>query len=137
VLFSGLGADEQLAGYNRHRTRFQHEGWAGLQAEVQMDVSRISRRNLGRDDRIISDHGREVRFPYLAEPVVTFLSSLPIHVKTDPRYPRGVGEKLLLRQLATRMGLHRAGGEWKRAVQFGARTARMEDGKEKGTDRLK
>ena len=47
-------------GYNRHRARFQQDGWDGFLKEVQLDVSRISSRNLGRDDRIISDHGREV-----------------------------------------------------------------------------
>ncbi|KAJ3142614.1 Asparagine synthetase domain-containing protein 1 [Irineochytrium annulatum] len=136
VLLSGLGADEQLGGYNRHRTSFERNSWRGLLDELQLDVSRISSRNLGRDDRIISDHGKEVRFPYLAEPVVSYLSSVPVHIKVDPRYPRGHGEKLLLRRLAYRIGLPRAAGEWKRAVQFGARTAKMMDIREKGADKL-
>ncbi|KND01498.1 uncharacterized protein SPPG_03298 [Spizellomyces punctatus DAOM BR117] len=129
VLFSGLGADEQLAGYSRHRAAFEAKGWAGLVDEVQLDVERIANRNLGRDDRIISDHGKEVRFPYLAEEVLACLSAMPIHLKADPRLPRGVGEKLLLRQLSlTRFGLDRASTEPKRAVQFGARSAKMDIG---------
>ncbi|KAJ3313931.1 Asparagine synthetase domain-containing protein 1 [Blyttiomyces sp. JEL0837] len=132
VLLSGLGADEQLGGYNRHRSKFLTTFWPGLLSELQKDVSRISKRNLGRDDRIISDHSREVRFPYLAEPVMTFLSGLPVHYKCDPRYARGIGDKLLLRWVADRVGLSRAAVEVKRAVQFGARTAKMEDGKETG-----
>ncbi|KAI9343857.1 asparagine synthase-domain-containing protein [Zopfochytrium polystomum] len=146
VLLSGLGADEQLGGYSRHRAKFQSirgdgEGadaaataaaWERLLDELQLDVSRIGARNLGRDDRVVSDLGREVRFPYLAEPVVTFLSGLPVHLKTDPRHPRGVGDKLLLRLLADRLGLARAAVEAKRAVQFGARTAKMESARETG-----
>ncbi|KAJ3230761.1 Asparagine synthetase domain-containing protein 1 [Chytriomyces hyalinus] len=136
VLLSGLGADEQCGGYNRHRKSFDSSGWQGLILELQKDVSRISKRNLGRDDRIVSDHGREIRFPYLAESVVSMLSKLPVHLKTDPRLPRGVGDKLLLRQMAVSLGLDRASVEAKRAVQFGARTAKMEDGREKGAMKL-
>ncbi|KAI8828651.1 asparagine synthase-domain-containing protein [Chytriomyces cf. hyalinus JEL632] len=136
VLLSGLGADEQCGGYNRHRKSFDSSGWQGLILELQKDVSRISKRNLGRDDRIVSDHGREIRFPYLAESVVSMLSKLPVHLKTDPRLPRGVGDKLILRQMAVSLGLDRASVEAKRAVQFGARTAKMEDGREKGDMKL-
>ncbi|KAJ3346597.1 Asparagine synthetase domain-containing protein 1 [Entophlyctis luteolus] len=133
VLLSGLGADEQLGGYNRHRKRFLSSGWPGLIAELQKDVSRISYRNLGRDDRIASDHGRELRFPYLDERVITILAETRVHVKTDPRFARGVGDKTLLRYLAARrLGLLRASREAKRAVQFGARTAKMVNGREKG-----
>jgi asparagine synthetase B (glutamine-hydrolysing) len=135
VLLSGLGADEQLGGYSRHRKAFEKGGWSELAKEIAFDVSRISGRNLGRDDRIISDHGKEVRFPFLDENVIYFLSSLPVHLKTDPRYDRSVGDKLLLRQLASaKLDLQRASSEAKRAVQFGARTAKMEFSKQKGHD---
>lgn len=30
---------------------FRSSGWPGLLAEVEMDVKRLARRNLGRDDR--------------------------------------------------------------------------------------
>lgn len=80
---------------------------------------------IGRDDRIISDHGKEARYPFLSTNVVRFLSSLPVHLKVDLRYPRGVGEKILLRHVARALGFERASTHWKRAVQFGARTAKM------------
>ena len=57
------------------------EGWSGLVEEIQMEIDRISFRNLGRDDRVISDHGREVRAPYLDEKLVHFLCSLPMPLK--------------------------------------------------------
>eukprot|EP00736_Rhodelphis_marinus_P005730 Rmarinus@m.16841 len=81
VLFSGLGADEQMAGYKaRHITRFEYGGWSALNAELEMDLRRLWRRNLGRDDRIVSDHGKEVRFPFLAEGVIGLLARLPLWV---------------------------------------------------------
>ncbi|KAK3839147.1 MAG: asparagine synthase-domain-containing protein [Linnemannia elongata] len=127
VLLSGLGADEQLGGYSRHKDQFTAAGWEGLIHELQLDLDRISTRNLGRDDRIISDHGKEARYPFLSTNVVQFLSKLRVDLKVDLRYPRGVGEKILLRHVARELGFDRASSHWKRAVQFGARTAKMTD----------
>lgn len=61
VVLTGIGADEQLAGYSRHRVRFQTHGMEGLNKEIEMELGRISSRNLGRDDRVIGDHGKEAR----------------------------------------------------------------------------
>jgi asparagine synthetase B (glutamine-hydrolysing) len=83
---------------------------------------------------MISDRGREVRFPFLDERVIAHACTLPIHVKIDPRWERGIGEKLLLRAMAALvLHLPRASTRWKRAIQFGARTAKMESGRERGT----
>ncbi|KAJ1565750.1 Asparagine synthetase domain-containing protein 1 [Nowakowskiella sp. JEL0078] len=137
VLFSGLGADEQMGGYGRHAVGFRQNGWQGLLHEVELDVQRISVRNMGRDDRIVSDHGKEVRFPFLDEEVVDYLSRQPIHLKVDPRFSKGIGEKIILRRLAhNKLKIIQVAREPKRAVQFGARTARMVSSEEKGTDML-
>lgn len=45
--------------------------------------------------------------------------------------------KLLPRLLLWSLGMKKAASEKKRAIQFGARTARMEAGKMKGTQTLK
>ncbi|KAF8561103.1 hypothetical protein P879_04633 [Paragonimus westermani] len=126
TVFLGTGVDEQLAGYSRHRTVFEKQGVDALEKELRMEMLRISERNLGRDDRIISDHGREARFPYLDERVVEFLRDLPLNLKADLSLPRGVGEKLLLRQLAMKLGLAKAATLPKRAMQFGSRIAKAE-----------
>ena len=129
-----MGADEQLGGYSRHRKRFKSEGWLGAIREIESQVMGMWKRNMGRDDRILSDHGRQARFPYLDRRVVSFLHSLPIWVKADFRQPRGTGEKVILRLLAHRLGLHATAGLPKRAIQFGSRIAKLEDRKEKGSD---
>lgn len=59
VQFSGVGADELFAGYSRHRAQYYKNGWNGLRDELQRDFDRIPWRNLGRDDRCISDNGKE------------------------------------------------------------------------------
>ena len=39
VLLLGMGADEQLGGYTRHRVRFKEGGWKALTEEMSMEVS--------------------------------------------------------------------------------------------------
>ena len=61
LVLSGLGADELFCGYSCHRRIFDREGVEALGTEVQNQIERISERNCGRDDRVISDSGREYR----------------------------------------------------------------------------
>ncbi|MCJ8732936.1 hypothetical protein PDJAM_G00216910 [Pangasius djambal] len=135
VVLTGIGADEQLAGYSRHRVRFKTSGLQGLVAELAMELGRISSRNLGRDDRIIADHGKEARFPYLDEDVVSFLNTLPVWEKADLSLPRGLGEKLLLRLAAVELGLGPSAVLPKRAMQFGSRIAKLENSHEKASEK--
>ncbi|WRT63829.1 uncharacterized protein IL334_000754 [Kwoniella shivajii] len=125
VYISGLGADEQLGGYARHRHAFQREGWEGLISETQMDIARLPTRNLSRDDRILSSHARDARYPYLSLSFISYLSSLPIHVKCDPRLKEGQGDKQLLRLAVKSVGLERASARVKRAMQFGTRSSKL------------
>ncbi|NXE97861.1 ASND1 protein, partial [Menura novaehollandiae] len=134
VVLTGIGADEQLAGYSRHRVCFKKDGSEGLNKELEMELDRISSRNLGRDDRIIGDHGKEARFPFLDEDVVSFLNSLPVSEKADLTLPRGIGEKLILRLAAKELGLTASTVLPKRAVQFGSRIAKLESNSEKASD---
>ncbi|CAM2719075.1 unnamed protein product, partial [Rotaria socialis] len=135
VLLSGLGADEQLAGYSRHRSTFQTGGWKALENELDMEMNRISKRNLGRDDRVISSLGKEGRFPFLDEQFVNYLHSIPIWLKADLRLARGIGEKYLLRYVARHyLSLEQSSKYPKRAIQFGSRIAKLESRKEKASD---
>jgi asparagine synthetase B (glutamine-hydrolysing) len=146
VLLSGLGADELFGGYQRHAVAFARKGYPGLIEELELDFGRLGKRNLGRDDRVISDSGREVRFPYLDEEFIALALELPVTAKCDfanaqletPDDPARFLEpgKRILRLLAWELGMKGVAAEKKRAIQFGARTAKMETGKTKGTQVL-
>lgn len=105
ILLSGVGADEQMAGYGRHRTTYQRGGYEALRSELRMEMKRLWTRNLGRDDRCLSDHGKEARFPYLDEDVMAFLDELPLEFKCDMNRQLGEGDKLILRKVAKMMGV--------------------------------
>merc|ERR1711874_19708 len=109
------------------RTEYNRGGNTGLATELAREIRQISERNLGRDNRIVSDHGVAPRFPFLDEDLVNFVASVDIASKMDLRLPRGVGDKLLLRLVAWQMGLTVAAAAPKRAVQFGSRIAKMEN----------
>lgn len=143
VLLSGLGADELFGGYQRHDTAFARRGYPGLIEELQLDFSRLGKRNLGRDDRVISNSGREVRFPFLDEDFIALALRLHVTAKCDFGVAQVVDSedptrslepaKRALRLLAWQLGMKKVSAEKKRAIQFGARTAKMETGKTKGT----
>lgn len=146
VLLSGLGADELFGGYQRHATAFSRQGYPGLVDELKLDVSRLGRRNLGRDDRAMSHWGKEVRFPFLDEELVRWAIRMPVWEKCDFGQPDGDVEpgKRVLRLLAMDLGMAGVATEKKRAVSrpsdvvtdctlihfFLADTIRFPDGKD-------
>ena len=155
VLISGLGADELFAGYSRHAAAFTRHSYTGLIDELRLDFERIGHRNLGRDDRVMSHWGKEVRYPYLDEDFVDFALLLPVWDKCGFRPDRPVRKhhettieaskkedldpaKMLLRLAAWKLGMRSAASARKRAIQFGAKTAKMEAGagRKKGTNVL-
>lgn len=128
VLLSGLGADELFGGYVRHATAFSRTGYPGLIEELKLDVGRLGKRNLGRDDRVMSHWGREIRFPFLDENLVKWAVEAPVWEKCDfaaavPDSADGTGvvdaEKRVLRLLAQQLGLSSVAKEKKRAVRPG------------------
>ncbi|CAN6669681.1 hypothetical protein TRVA0_042S00232 [Trichomonascus vanleenenianus] len=135
VLLSGLGADELFGGYTRHTTQLQRNGYGGLVEELQLDFGRLHERNLGRDDRVCTIWGKELRYPFLDESLVCWaLEDCPLNYKVNPQ-----GEtKYILRSIARNRNLPLVSLEKKRAIQFGAKSAKMEPGqrKVKGTDLL-
>ncbi|KAL9123109.1 MAG: hypothetical protein Q9187_000338 [Circinaria calcarea] len=145
VLLSGLGADELFAGYTRHATAFRRAGYPGLLDELDLDFNRLGKRNLGRDDRVISHWGREARYPYLDEKFIHWTLKQPVWEKcsftrsnaSNIQAFQGASSlepgKNMLRLLAWNLGMKRAATEKKRAIQFGARTAKMTSGRVKGT----
>ncbi|KAK6526409.1 hypothetical protein TWF694_005003 [Orbilia ellipsospora] len=123
TLLSGLGADELFGGYARHGTAFNRAGYVSLIDELELDLTRLGKRNLGRDDRIISSWGREARFPFLDERLLRDVVSWPVSDKCDfGATQRGEAwdaldyEKKVLRLLAWKLGMRGVAGEKKRAV---------------------
>ncbi|GME24468.1 Asparagine synthase [Neofusicoccum parvum] len=145
ILLSGLGADELFGGYQRHATAFSRNGFAGLIEELELDINRLGKRNLGRDDRVISNWSKEARFPYLDEQLLSWALDAPVWEKMGfgQMVPETSGSssiepgKKVLRLLSWNLGMRRLASEKKRAIQFGARTAKMEAGKVKGTQTIK
>ena len=128
VLLSGLGADELFGGYTRHGTAFSRKGYPGLLKELELDVSRLGKRNLGRDDRVISTWGREARFPFLDESLVNWALQIPVWYKcgfgeqvtedeTIDGSKRLDPSKKVLRCVAWNLGMKRVANEKKRAVR--------------------
>ena len=144
ILLSGLGADELFAGYTRHATAYSRKGYPGLNDELELDLCRIATRNLGRDDRIVNHWGREMRYPFLDDGLVRWALELPIWMKcgfaagppSDEVKISLDPSKLILRLLAWKLELRCAAQAKKRAIQFGARTAKMVAGKTKGTETI-
>lgn len=125
VLLSGLGADELFGGYTRHATAFNRNGFPALLDELELDISRLGKRNLGRDDRVISHWAREARFPYLDETLVRYVLDCPLWEKCgfgleiSPDSGEDIdieSGKKVLRLLAAQLEMQSVAREKKRAV---------------------
>ncbi|XP_076544620.1 asparagine synthetase domain-containing protein 1 [Osmia lignaria lignaria] len=138
VLLLGMGADELFGGYMRHRTILRHKGWDALAEELNIELARISERNLGRDDRIVSDHGRQSRLPYLDENLVQYVQQLKPWERCYPtdKMTSGLGDKLLLRLVACKLGFQDTANFPKRAFQFGSRIANSKENAKDISNRL-
>ena len=143
-MFSGLGADEVWAGYSRYKTAALRGGLTALQAEMSLDLDRLWHRNMGRDDRAISVHGKEARFPFLDRAVQTWLRErVPDMDATDgactlyaTNEQRGMGDKRLLRRIALEcFDLGHAGTFEKRAIHFGTKIAKQINVRKFGSNR--
>jgi asparagine synthetase B (glutamine-hydrolysing) len=124
TVFMGHGADELFGGYGRHRTKFRNFGLPGLSEELRLDIRRLWKRNFGRDDRVISDHGKEARLPFMDEEVIRFALETDLEVLVDLNLPLGEGDKIILRNCLRILGLGRTAARQKRALQFGSRLAK-------------
>ncbi|KIV99213.1 uncharacterized protein PV09_09077 [Verruconis gallopava] len=146
-LLSGLGADELFGGYQRHALAYRRGGYSALLQELQLDVDRLGKRNLGRDDRVISRWGKEARYPYLDEGVIAWAMNAPIWEKVGFGFAQtdneegllehaALDDKLILRCIAKKLGMANVAEEKKRAIQFGSRSAKMESGRTKGSEKI-
>ncbi|XP_058117412.1 asparagine synthetase domain-containing protein CG17486 isoform X2 [Anopheles coustani] len=148
ILLLGSGADELFGGYTRHKAAFERclrdpevvagstesfeNAFHALNEELNLDWNRLPSRNLARDDRVISDHGATPRTPYLQEDFIAIVRSLKACQRCYHPLGPGIGDKLILRICAYKLGLREACILRKRALQFGSKIA---DRKQNAMDR--
>ena len=111
VLFSGLGAEELYAGYQRHKNSLDvnNECFAGLLW--------LYERDLYRDDVITMRQGLELRLPMLDKELVRHALRVPAELKLH----EGT-EKYILRKAALLLGLAEEDAmRPKKAAQYGSR----------------
>eukprot|EP01053_Blabericola_migrator_P004447 Blabericola_migrator_1__4446@NODE_2380_length_2853_cov_60_959440_g1490_i0_p2_GENE_NODE_2380_length_2853_cov_60_959440_g1490_i0NODE_2380_length_2853_cov_60_959440_g1490_i0_p2_ORF_typecomplete_len166_score33_67Asn_synthase/PF00733_21/4_4e12_NODE_2380_length_2853_cov_60_959440_g1490_i022202717 len=125
-LWCGNGADELFGGYGRHRTAELHGALDAWRKEMSLDLQRLWKRNLGRDDRclLLTNRWKGTQYLFLSCPVVQLVSQLSNEIL---RYgfseQFGSDTKVVLRELAWHWGLRLAPFFRKRAIQFGSRSA--------------
>lgn len=125
IIMTGHGADEQLGGYKRHKSKFLLGGFSALQEELDLDLKRLWSRNLGRDDRLISDWGRELRCPFLDERVIAYLSTISLEEICNLTDDCKNGDKQILREAGKIIGLTASTELVKKAIQFGTKSASL------------
>lgn len=111
VLFSGLGAEELYAGYQRHKNAsdVNDECFAGLLW--------LYERDLYRDDVITMRQGLELRLPFLDKDLTKHALTIPANLKLHDNK-----EKYILRQAALLLGLAEEDAfRPKKAAQYGSK----------------
>jgi diphthine-ammonia ligase len=111
TVFSGLGAEELFAGYERFKRVKKEE----VNSECLSGILAIHERDLYRDAIVAKAHGISLRAPFLAPDLVAYALRIPAAYKLV-----GDMDKAILREIARDLGLKEAAGRKKRAVQYGA-----------------
>ncbi|TQD24442.1 diphthine--ammonia ligase [Methanolobus vulcani] len=111
VMFSGSGADEIFAGYDRHKRS------TDISRDCYADVLKIYEKNTYRDDVVSMNNNIELRVPYLDKRFVDYCLKIPPEYKIDEEQ-----NKLILRMLAEKIGIPaEVSQRRKQAAQYGSR----------------
>lgn len=110
VIFTGLGTEELFGGYLRHKKS------KDVNKDCYSDLLKMYERNTYRDDVITMNNNLELRVPFLDRDLVDFALKIPARHKTDG------GDKIILRELAEKLGLDsKIAWRKKMAAQYGSR----------------
>ncbi|CDR95707.1 asparagine synthase, putative [Babesia bigemina] len=77
----GSGADELFGGYGRHAVA-PPTADVSFSKEVNKDIRRLWKRNLGRDDRVVNAQGVTALYPFLHPSVIRVLTHLKLNAAT-------------------------------------------------------
>ncbi|WP_340818035.1 diphthine--ammonia ligase [Methanolobus sp. WCC4] len=111
VMFSGSGADEVFAGYDRHKRS------TDIARDCYADVLKIYEKNTYRDDVVSMNNNIELRVPYLDKHFVDYCLKIPPEYKINEEQ-----NKLILRMLADEIGIPSdVSQRRKQAAQYGSR----------------
>lgn len=113
VMFSGSGADELLAGYDRHKRS------TDISRDCYADILKIYEKNTYRDDVVAMNNNIELRVPYLDRRFVDYCLKIPPQYKINTELDQN---KLILREVARDIGLpDEVSMRRKQAAQYGSR----------------
>ncbi|MDF1534564.1 MAG: diphthine--ammonia ligase [Methanosarcinaceae archaeon] len=123
VMFSGSGADELFAGYDRHRRS------TDINRDCYADILKIYEKNTYRDDVVSMNNSIELRVPYLDKRLVEYGLKIPPQYKFKIKNENEVESehehnqnKLILRMVGEHAGISREFTQRrKQAAQYGSR----------------
>ncbi|KAL0229983.1 hypothetical protein PCE1_003547 [Barthelona sp. PCE] len=133
------GADELFGGYKRLHSIFAKHGYSACVETLKTDIDTLWYKNLPREDRLFSFLQKTAYFPLLNERFMriayTIMDDQELFSKymLNPTLQRGIGEKIVLRQILCEYGLERTATNPKRAIQFGSKSAKIANAGKKGT----
>jgi asparagine synthase (glutamine-hydrolysing) len=112
VIFSGLGAEELFAGYERHKHA------RNINDECLAGLLKIYERDTYRDDVITTNNDLALRLPFLDMRLVDYALKIPAEYKLKLN---GTQNKVILRSIAVQLGIKREyANRKKRAAQYGS-----------------
>jgi len=122
IFYSGIGAEELFAGYQRHVKSVSERGtWRGidikgLQEESWEGLKRMNNLVISRDKLISDSMRKEIVSPYIDDKLIILAMSLPTDKKIDSN-----SNKKILREIAEDLGVPKEASERKKkGAQYGS-----------------